>query len=655
MLLTNMQIKMFKSIEDSNNVTVDPHVTILVGQNESGKTAFLQALHKSKPIEQGIIYNVIEDYPRSKLNNYYPKMHVKSPDVVAILTYALNKEEVEEINRAFDFHLLNQLSFTYSIKYDGSFVVDFDMPEKPYITHILEQITLSSEINEQASKADTIRGLITSLEALDLNAEATNFLSSLKQQFRLDIPNCSKLLQHSVWENHLAQHIPKFLYFDDYYLLPGKINLSLLQEHVAQNNLEDGDKTVLSLLNMAGIELSSLANSTGYEESKARLESVSNSITDKIFEYWKQNQQLEVQFDIKEDPFDRAPFNNGKNLYIRIRNQRHRVSVPFNLRSKGFIWFFSFMVWFDSIEDQMKAEDKLILLLDEPGLSLHALAQADFLRYIDSLAENHQILYTTHSPFMVYSHRLHQVRTVEDQIKGGTKVSNNVLGSNSDTIFPLQAALGYTIAQNLFISKRNLLVEGPADLIYLKFFSSLLSQMGRNSLREDVTIVPVGGLSNVATFIALLKGNELELTVLHDYENKPEQRLETLIRERLILEKQILNYSMFRSPDKTNKNTDVEDMMSVNLYLELFSNTYKKELNNREIREGDLQPGDRIVLRIGQDLKATNTLIRPNGGYNHYQVASYLASHPLPPEEVDEETLSRFDRLFEKVNRLYTY
>jgi predicted ATP-dependent endonuclease of OLD family len=195
--------------------------------------------------------------------------------------------------------------------------------------------------------------------------------------------------------------------------------------------------------------------------------------------FWKQNEDLEVEVDIKSDPEDQAPFNTGPNLYLRIKNRRHRgVSTPFAQRSRGFIWFFSFLVWFDSVQHQLDVAGKgvyrdLILLLDEPGLALHALAQSDFLRYIDNLSKKHQVIYTTHSPFMVHSDRLHQVRVVEDKEKVGTVISSDVSSSDPRTIFPLQAALGWTIAQNLFITERNLLVEGPseaAQILFCKFF-----------------------------------------------------------------------------------------------------------------------------------------------------------------------------------------
>lgn len=206
--------------------------------------------------------------------------------------------------------------------------------------------------------------------------------------------------------------------------------------------------------------------------------------------------------------------------------------------------------------------------------------------------------------------------------------------------------------------------KAQGDLIYLRFFSTVLEQTDRTSLRDDVTVVPVGGLDKLATFIALLGGNELELAVLHDYESKPDPRLESLVREKLIRDKHILNYAMFRSivaksptSSKSAKNsvlqsTDVEDLISIDTYLQLFSAAYKKELAGKEIRESDLPTGDRIVNRITHYLDDNSITLRPSGGFNHYRVASYLASHP--PAKVDKDTVNRFEHLFKVVNALFT-
>src|SRR5690606_8714526 len=136
-----------------------------------------------------------------------------------------------------------------------------------------------------------------------------------------------------------------------------------------------------------------------------------------------------------------------------------------------------------------------------PGLNLHALAQADFLTYIHDLSEKHQIIYTTHSPFMVDSSRLEDVRVVEDRVKEGTKITGDLAGSSDESVFPLQAALGYSIAQNLFIAKKNVLIECPSDLFILQHMAALLEACGKQGL-GDAILVPVGGLDKLATFVA---------------------------------------------------------------------------------------------------------------------------------------------------------
>ena len=110
---------------------------------------------------------------------------------------------------------------------------------------------------------------------------------------------------------------------------------------------------------------------------------------------------------------------------------------------------------------------------------------------------DHQVIYTTHSPFMVLADKLEWVRTVEDVIeqKGqqfisqGTVVGGDVLSTDRDTIFPLQAALGYEITQGLFIGEHTLLVEGPSDILYLRAVSRELDRLGRIGLNSQWTSV----------------------------------------------------------------------------------------------------------------------------------------------------------------------
>lgn len=670
MLLSAAQVRQYKSIEDSTRVSIDPHVTVLVGQNESGKTAFLQALHKSRPVEK-TEYNLVEDFPRKRLNAYV-KEHEKNPAVVTELTYTLEPPELDSINDSVGFRMLDTLSFTRQHRYDGSTTVLLSVPEQPYIQHLVNEANLPEELATRAGQTDSIRQLISLLEQVTtLPPEGKTLLAELKGTFSKVPESWQNMLTYLLWTRAIGPRLPRFLYFDDYYMLPGKVNLPQLQASVERGSVADEEKTVLSLLRMAGIDLGALMVASGYESVKAKLEAISNTISDKVFEYWKQNQDLDVEFDIREDPHDSPPFNVGSNLYIRIRDRRNRVSVPFSQRSKGFVWFFSFIVWFDSIKQHLGTNADLILLLDEPGLSLHALAQADFLRYIADLSANHQILYSTHSPFMVPTNNLYQVRTVEAVSSGGSVISSDITHTERRTAYPLQAALGYKLAQNLFSGKHNLLVEGPADLVYLKYFSGLLDKQRKTALRDDITVVPMGGMGNLSEFLALLGPNEVELAILEgsSKSNGNGSRAVTVDHERedALTQKCVVNYGMFRATrakDTTGGegntatatqtlSSAIEDLLSPGLYLKLFNSAYKEELGGTQLEEGSLPEADTIRARIEKYLKNNSIQLRQAGGYDPYVVASYLAANPLPASKIDAATLSRFEQLFTAVNALY--
>ncbi len=673
MRLTQARVENFKSIDDSGLVSIDPAVTVLVGQNEAGKTAFLQALYKARAADAGGAYDRDMDYPRIRLNDY-DERHPHGPATTATLSYELDPREVSSINEALGAEVLTDRSFSLTHTYNNSFTVGISANEGALVASLLEAAKISEEEAAPFRGSSSARALLSKLEAVTRTPEVEAFYATVKSRFG-KLPDAWLGADYEIWKQHVEPLLPSFIYFDDYRLLPGRMNLPALQNRVrtAPTSLTGPERAVLGLLRMAKVDLDQLLAATTYESITAKLEAFSNKVTDRVFRYWKQNDQLEVRVDVRQTPGEQPPFNNGPNLEIRIYNKRHRVTVSFDQRSRGFIWFFSFLVWFDSVKKLLGTDKSLILLLDEPGLNLHALAQDDFLQYIDDLSTAHQTIYTTHSPFMVHSERLHQVRLVEDRKELGTQIDDNISGSDPKTVFPLQAALGYTIAQNLFISKRNLLVEGPSDLIYLQQASSALEATRRTGLRPDVTIVPTGGLDNVATFVALLGGNRLEIAVLHDHDGKPNQRIENLQRERLIREKFILNYSMFRAGDSPSKPkgkrkaaqaeieqgdppqfipTDIEDLLPVSTYLALFNGTFEKQLNSTMVTESMLPPGKRVVERLTRYLESSGLELRSGGGFNHYAVANFAATHPIA--KWDDETLGRFDALFKAVNRLFS-
>lgn len=662
MILTKAVVGPYRSINTPQTVEIDANVTVLVGMNEAGKTVFLKALHKTNDAQGKEAFNPTDDYPRRHLTTYL-REHEDDPETVVEFTYKPTKAELDAVNKALHTELDESFSFTISHNYANSRSIGISVGESSALAAFQRQPGLSSDALKTLAQATSIRDAHVKLSQISLTEADTEFAESLKK--RIDAsPWTGPILRHEAWKR-FSPLIPKFLYFSDYDLLPGKMNLADLKSRVTtlQNDpsktalIEPKHLSILALLRIAGVDLEDFDGKTSYEEMRAKVEGVSINLTDKVLEFWKQNADLEIEVDIRPDTTDVPPFNNGPNLYLRIKNRRHRgVTTPFDQRSRGFIWFFSFLVWFDSVQEQLKSSgvntsSSLILLLDEPGLALHALAQEDFLNYIDELSKEHQVLYTTHSPFMVRSDRLSQVRIVEDKADAGTTISDNLSGSDPRTIFPLQAALGWNVAQNLFISKTNLLVEGVSELAYLQTMSSILIASGEVGLDSDTTIVPVGGLSNVATFTSLLGANGLSVALLLDYSGRQDQKLESLIHQKLIQKKAIFNVSQFRDLKKVGHDTvpsDIEDLFTVKTYLTLFNKAFAKQLNGVSIAEQDLPPGDRIVQRIEKLLVSQKIELRPSGGFNHYTVAAAFTT--TPAIKVDAATKSRFSALFRAIN-----
>jgi len=412
-----------------------------------------------------------------------------------------------------------------------------------------------------------------------------------------------------------------------------------------------------ALLALAGTSAEAIKDISTFDRMRASLEAVSNRLSEEIFEYWSQNSHLEVSFSFDNArPDDPAPFNSGFVFRTSIRNTRHKATVSFDERSSGFVWFFSFLVWFSQVRE--KYGERLVILLDEPALNLHARAQADLLLYIaERLAPHHQVIYTTHSPFMVDPDNLEWTRTVEDVVQSettkgrtrdhllGTKVSDDVLAVDPDTISPLQGALGYDITQTLFVGKNTLLVEGPSDLIFLKWFSYLLHRRNREGLSNQWTICPVGGIDKISSFAALFGANALRIAVVTDFHDGDKAKVRSLKEGRLLKAGRVFTASEYVDADQA----DIEDLLGRGNYLVLVDSAYglsgEQSLSNLT---GD--PSARVVLDVASHFACLPPEVPE---YNHYHPAVHALQESDSVEELLpelDEALDRFERLFRDVN-----
>ena len=564
------------------------------------------------------------DYPRSKLT----KVRSENPSVLTC-EYELSDDIIESIEDDFAEGIVAEKAFSVTSYYDNSKTIsgistDFEVFKEWLVSNFDLEDQGNDLIRAARSYADLEKSVTENISISGMK-EVKAELDKIKK----DANGWTNTLNGYIYKKYISPAIPKLWYFSDYFSLPCRINLSEFATGKPSGNLSSEEfKIAKALFELSGLQISDIQSESNFEAFKAQLEATSNAITDEMFEYWSTNQNLEIRFEIEHAP------NGARYLNIRIYNSKHRVTLPLKNRSKGFLWFFSFLVWFSKIQGDKNS--KYILLLDEPGLSLHASAQNDLLRFIDEkLAPDYQVIYTTHSPFMIDSLKLNEVRTVYDtqNPKVGSVVLDAVEQKDSDTLFPLQAALGYTIAQNLYVSPNNLLVEGISDLVYLNHFSAILKEMGKEGLNEDVTIVPVGGADKIATFISLMRGNELSTVCLLDTftDQSAQARLRRMVEQKIIADKKIIFYHTVID----QVFADIEDLFSKEEYLTLYNGAF-----GANVQLSDLEADKPIMAQLK----------RINGkAFNHYLPANYMAKN-IGTLTFSHETLEHFEKLFKLVN-----
>ena len=460
----------------------------------------------------------------------------------------------------------------------------------------------------------------------------------------------------------LQAGFPRFMYFSHYDRMAGQIRFDDLPARIQQTQIDIEDQLFLDFLKFAGTSVEEINGATTYEGLNARCEASSARITDQVLEYWTQNPDLTVEIRItKAEPNDPPPFNAGVIGRARVVNTLHRASVPFSERSAGFVWFFSFLVKFA----QVQADDAAaVLLLDEPGLTLHGKAQADLLRFFDrELSPKHQVAYSTHSPFMVPPERLLDVRIVEDRVivspsgrrqPEGTKVRDDVLATDPDTLFPLQGALGYKATQTLFVGKHTLLVEGPSDILFLQAWSSALGRRGRTRLDPRWTICPSGGIDKIQSFVSLFSGQRLQIAALTDFAQGDKRKLEAIRQMNVVAQGRLLDFATLLGQPEA----DVEDVFAPEVYAQIINDAFRL-MGADKLTVERLQTAQPPTPRLLKRTEACFRVMSPSAReFDHFRPAEWLFVNPaiLDGDTLAvTATLDRAERVIKALNALLPY
>ncbi len=575
MRLKKARVQKYRSIRDTGLFEVEAAKTILVGPNEAGKTAVLEALQQINPPSGVRGFEALRDYPRSEYNDITTGK-VKPEHVTVVEAHfeleAEDKNSVSPDFRECTYVFSRRLDNSASHRIDGGpLIPTYGSLKKDLLRLAAHVDKRTPKPDEEGFPAETFGDKLATLtqgwrdstligdeQSSQLKGWLEQALPSMdesneQEEARYDrlISDVGIAVRRSETLKALEARRPVFVLFTNYFRVRPLIHLDHLAQRIENNLLDDdyydyGNKCLLQLLGFSARELSNLGRaaepSPGDTEAlklyrdqldrrSYQLNAASVRLSDEIRGVWNP--------DPKRAEADRLRVVvDGQYLKVVVEDDIG-VEIELDQRSQGFQWLVSFFIVF--FAEAAEKHENAILLLDEPGLSLHALKQRDFRTTISRLAESNQTLYTTHSPFLVGPDELDLVRVVEmvDR-KVGTKVHTSITANDPAALLPLQEALGYDLAQSLFSQQKNLVLEGLTDYWYVDSVSALLQAAGLADLSEKIALVPAGSAGKVVYYATILHAQKLKVAALLDSDTAGEQAAQQEVLVHILGNKRIL-------------------------------------------------------------------------------------------------------------------
>ncbi len=620
MELLKFRVTKFRSVQDSGWIDVDK-ITEFIGTNESGKTNILLPLWKLNPSTGGEI-DELADIPRSEYHQYHNN---SNKPIFIKAVFKLTEEEKDELTNLTSISQNHFETVEVSKNYAGKYLYTF-----PHLTlkgeDIKAKISKAFDENIDSMLADIQDNellLLKIKEAKNKFHSATDILQGLKsvkdildkcnvqefpqmeeslpfQALKKEIDKQIVFAQNSDFESDnpnnpvikkIESFIPHFVYYSNYGNLDSRIFLPDVIKNLEKKDTELRSKeiskvrtlkTLFKFINLDPKEISTLGKDLQSsttdpqmeefikhkDERQILLDSAASDFTKKFNEWWKQGDYI---FYFVAD---------GNFFHIWVSDKQRPERIELESRSTGLQWFFSFYLIF-LVEAEGKHKNA-ILLLDEPGLTLHPNAQKDLFRFFDNLSLKNQLLYTTHSPFMVDANNLDRVRAVYINKDGNTEVSSDLRAAEKENgknqpqaIYPAYAALGLSVSDTLLLNCQPVIVEGVSDQHYLMAIKNLLISKGKIMPKKELIFIPAGGVKGIKVTSGIVCGKNDNLPFVIIDGDKPAQRVKQQLYDDLYKgqENRIIDLSKFNS---SVKEAEIEDMFPREKFVDLVNRFLSK-------------------------------------------------------------------------------
>ncbi|MEK6822029.1 MAG: AAA family ATPase [Thermoproteota archaeon] len=597
MRLRKFRVRAYRCIHDSGEITVGD-LAAFVGRNESGKTTILQALTLLNRDERVSELDLCDELSEE----------LKGEIKLAEGEFELNSDEIRLLKQSFP-----GLPEMRKIKL-------FRTNKKPKVQYEFEDIQISEERNGELNSWENFSNQILSFldtipNHLRIQIDTKLFegpppknqevfdsgMAEFSNQFHViavqepkvieewekiyESPEnqFSKLLsgesEKSALENFIAAELhPRFVYFSDYKKIYGNINLNeyLREEKGEQVSsiefVEEFDKaeTVRNLFYLAELDIKALDDVKGTPSKCIKLlNTASNRLTKKLNPAWKGDP---IHVDLR--------YNPGNIMSVVISDVHRDGTVTntglLNRRAEGFKWTFSFIVNF-AAETQRAELKEAILLLDEPARNLHPTQQRGISDLLKSLAGSNQVLYATHSPFMIFDYTPGNLLVVElDKRKHLSKIFYDYWNADDKTLTPILYGLSRGLVESIVDreigtnSRPVIIVETMSDAMYLNAFDKFLQDP--NISMNPLNVVAAYNKNSVLPLAIFYRNHGYKTFILLDNSDESKQ-----ISAQLVSNEFSPIQTIFFERDGKNLES-IEDYIVLEDYLYAVNQTYEIRL-----------------------------------------------------------------------------
>lgn len=288
-------------------------------------------------------------------------------------------------------------------------------------------------------------------------------------------------------------------------------------------------------------------------DAKRKIENgIQKNIVKGFNQFYKQEERVNIDVNI------------GRNTFAVFVRTNEGSTIRFSERSEGLKWYLN--LYIDILANNL-TDRKLVFLIDEPGIHLHVDAQKRVLElFEDFSSDSNQVVYTTHSPFMINENRIDQIRVMQKNNQGYSEIITSVHGgkisgdSKSESLSPLINALGMKLYQNIGMTNIgiNIITEGHSDAIYL-------STMAKKLKFDGLKFIPSKGAGQVIQLVNILWGWGLPYKILLDSDDAGRRAKNTIKKVYGLVDEESLDERIVMISDIINDSIgerEIEDLIS---------------------------------------------------------------------------------------------